>query len=256
MKESKFLVYLGIVISIIALIGNKVPTVWLFVIALLSFVACIIISRIEYNLSNSHLKWIDCLYYIFSKRNSQVKIHNRIIYYKINTREEAELSVESAIEYLKPVTDYFSIGKYHWEQDERVEISIVNCDNYMSKREIECNWVDVLIKNKMPTKRKQLANVGFKLTKLKINNLARESFISYNITDKVKNLEFVANVSKELAPLEEAELIVKNIYGITIKVEKVKYDDVSHSFKKTVHYPRKGRTYILKWAEKEEIIDC
>lgn len=248
MNERKALTYLSIILAVdIALWSVIVPRSWLILIDIGVLLVCILISKIEYWFNNSHHKWIDWVYYFFSKNEKSYKVFNKKIYYNIKSKTDAEYETESSL--LVTKADNFEyIGKYQWEQDADIDFRLKYADKYSYSLHEECNWTRVKIKPKNPVSRKKDLNIGFELKNLQINNLIRHSFLSYHVIDKLKYLELRAGVEKDLNPTSTAEFVVQNIYGCVISREEVPYNTEEKAFIKPVYCPRKGRTYFLRWS--------
>ncbi len=253
-NNSKVLTYLGILIAVNTAVWERVKDKWWMIIFIniLTVVFCIALSFVEKLVTTSNRKWIDRIVYIFSKNDYGYIVNQKNIEYKILSEHEAEYSLLADICVKKPEDDFHYNGRYVWDQEDAININIHDENNYTYMTSENLKWSNVdIIPNKIP-KRGTKYSLGFTLKNLKISKLSKRSFLSCKVVEKIEHLKMVAYVDPSLNPDKTAILEIQNSLGIKIaKDEQVVYDERTHTYSKTLSYPRKGRKYIIRWKYKK-----
>ena len=214
-------------------------------------IICLLISKIEYKFVNSHKKWIDWLYFACSKNLKPYIVYQQSLNYTILSETEATFEDNSLIKVTKNVDDFHYWSKYQWEQEDEIKFTLIDQDKYNYSRTDERTWTQISINPKQHVRRKTELPIAYTLHNLHINNLAKRSFVSYKIPNKIKHLNITAKINKDLKPIN-GEFIIYNIFNIEIARESIPFDENDHKFEKSIYCPRKGRQYVLQWAYKKE----
>lgn len=248
MKDSKLLNYAGILIAIDIPLWGKVSLGSFIIINIAIFFACVLLSRFESFLDNFPIRWINAVFYFFSRTKKNYIIEHRGVTYHIKDTKNATYKEEVALKVLKERNFKYE-GRYCWDQDD-IDVSIIQNDVPLEKEESQdYKWSKVTIKPQGYLKDKNL-HTGFCLNNLKINSLKQHTFISCKVSEKIKNLKFKAIVDKSLNPPKTASYVIENAIGEEIEVKddiKLVENGDQMFYELEIPFPRKGRKYILKW---------
>lgn len=247
--ENKFWTFFSVALACMAFLTGKVPVFVLLLIGASIMVMCALFSYFWGKISASHNKWIDYLYYVFSKNKLDYTVLCKSVEYEIDTRSTAKYKVECDLKSKVKSADFCYKGRYNWEQDEDIDVAVTKGFVYRCNEDLK--WSEVSISPvKKFVHRKERLEVGFYLNNLRIRKLSKHSFLSCKVIEKIEFLQLKAIVHKSLSPEDKAVFIVQDNFGEEVSREEVAYDIQTSSFKKTVKYPRRGRKYIIKWDYK------
>lgn len=246
--ENKFWSFAGIALAVMAFFYKDVSTFHLILLGIATVAICYFLSYIWNKFLNSHHKWVDCIFYFFTKTRQPYIVTDKIAKYTIKNACEAEYDVKCNLIVKKPLQNFCYKGRYHWDQDEDIDVS-VNCScSHRFETSEDLKWSNVDI---FPTEeilhRNQPLNCGFSLKKLHITHLNKHSYLSCKMIEKVKHLKLIATVDPALKPTNNAIFIVQDSLGEEISREEVHYHTSTNSYEKTIAYPRRGRKYVIKW---------
>lgn len=245
MSERKVLTYLGIILGVDGLLLQFKLSYWLILIDVGLVIGCEAVWRLENWIFSAHHLWLDRLFYKFSKRTYPFVILNKNIEYRILSQDQG--TFESNVHIQMKKDDYIKFdAKYNWEQAEDIGFELLDTQHFNCERTEECysTRVDIASHNQFP--KKSVADLGFRLNNLVITNLVKHSFLSIRIRYKLKVLRLTAYVSPDLNPIK-GELIIKDALGNQIK-NPIPIPYENGKFEQIIHYPRKGRTYYIKWG--------
>lgn len=246
--ESKFWSFLGVALAIAAFFYGKISTLKLMGLIILMVVICFVMSYVWNRIINSNHKWIDAVYYFFSKNKLPYIVVDKIVHYSILNEKEATYEMVCDLKAKKATPDFCYKGRYHWDQEDDIKVSVFGQGNYRYETAEDLKWsnVDIFPVNKI-VHRNDKINCGLNLTNLHISKLNKHSYLSCKMIEKTKHLKLVATIDSQLKPLEEAIFIIQDSLGREIDREMVMFNKTNNSYEKTIVYPRKGRKYILKW---------
>lgn len=245
MSERKFLTYLGIVLGVDGLLLQFNLSYWLILIDIGIIIACELVWRLENWVFSAHRLWVDRLFYKFSRRTYPFVILNKNIEYRITSRDKGTFDSNVHIQMKKD--DYIKFdAKYNWEQVEDIGFELLDSQQFSCERTEECYSTRVDIKSNNQFPKNSVVDLGFKLNNLVITNLIKHSFLFHRVRQKIKVLRLTAYVDPSLAPIK-GELIIKDALGNPIK-KTISIPYENGKFEQIIHYPRKGRTYYIKWG--------
>lgn len=248
MTESKFWSFFGIALAVMAFFYKKISTLELLLLGVLVVIICFIISYFWNKILNSNHKWIDAICYFFSKNLLPYIVVDKIVRYNITNEKEATYDLTCDLKVKKAISDFCYKGRYHWDQEEDISVSVLSEGKYRCETTEDLKWsnVDIFPVDKI-IHRNDIMSCGFSLKNLHISRLNKHSYLSCKMIEKTKNLKLIATVDSTLKPLKEAVFITQNSLGEEIDREPIFYNDSSNSYEKTIVYPRRGRKYIIKW---------
>lgn len=247
MSENKFWAFLGVALGVGAFFYEKVTVLQLCLILVFTIILCFWISYIWNKIIDSNHKWIDAVFFFFSKNNLPYVINDKIIDYSILNGNEATYKLKCELTNKSNDSNFCYKGRYHWEQEEDIVVSVNNNFTYKCSEDFKWSNVDVIPAKDIIIHKGELVTCGFSLTNLKIRRLSKHSYLSCKMIEKVKHLKLIATVPMSLNPDKHAVFVVQNSFGDEISRETILYDDDSNTYEKTICYPRRGRKYIIKW---------
>lgn len=246
MKQKNLIAYISIILAVDFGCWSLINPYWFILIDFAVLVLCVLINKFENWFSESNHKWIDKIYYAFTKNSYPYIVENRTIEYKILSASEAELCNTSEIIVKKAKDDFAVEGHYQWEQDKEIDFQFVGDAGFTCSRTESFNWVELKMTPGELVTKNQHYKVGFQLKGLQIKNLVRHSFLRVHITSKIKKIKLVAKVNKNLNPVN-GQLVVFDSNLHKIKSEDIRYFDDIEKFVHNLHHPRLGRYYAIQW---------
>lgn len=250
MTENKFWAFLGIALAVVAFFQNMFSSTILVLLGVGVVILCFLISKTWNKVERANLKWIDALFFPFSKNDFNYTIVDKIVKYTIESENDAKYEVKCKLKNNKNSDDFYYRGRYHWEQDTPIQVEVprnfsYNCSEDLKWSEVRIEPIDRIVH------KNDIIDCGFLLQNLHISNLNKHSYLSCKVIEKIKHLQMIAQVSDSLNPEPEAHFIIQDSFGREILRERVFYDEKTNSYKKTISYPRRGRKYIIKWYYKQ-----
>lgn len=249
MTEAKFWSFLGIALAVVAFCPESYSGEALVIIGMVALLICYVISYIWNKITTSHHKWVDGLFYFFSKTELPYIVIDKIVKYHVISEKNAKYSLNCKLKCKKESESFCYKGRYHRDQDEDIHVSVTNKKECSYNYSEDLKWSNVdIFPNDRIVHKNDLWNCGFSLENLHISRLSKHSYISCKVTEKVKHLKLIAKVSASLNPAEKATFIVQDIFGREISQEPILLNAKGSVYEKTVFCPRKGRKYIIKWG--------
>ncbi len=248
MTENKFWSFVGIALAVTAFFYEKVSILKLLLIGIIIVIICFVVSYVWNKLLNSNYKRIDKVFYLFNKAKLPYVVVDKMVHYNVKSKKEATYELKCKLKIKKVINEFCYKGRYHWDQEDEIIVSVMDKDNYQCTTTEDLKWsnVDIVPVGKI-IHRNELIDCGFTLENLHISRINKHSYLSCKVIEKVKHLRLTAEVNPNLKPLKEAAFITQNALGEELSRETVKYNETSHSYVKNVEYPRRGRKYIIKW---------
>ena len=253
MKEKKVISYLGIIISANAIylsMASKIEFFWIILITFVTIIVCFILSFVEEKIRLSNYSFFDRIHYCFSRNKHKYVIEDKIIEYRIKDEKNATYSVQAKAKIVDEKNFVFN-GRYHWEQDENINIELNDAEKYKFEVLEDMNYTNVPIRFTSIPHKKEKFDVKFTLTNLRITHLKNHSHLSCRVFEKIKKLKLVAYVDKSLNPSKTATLIIFDSCEQEIEIpEKEKYITLNtkdYTYEKIINFPRAGRKYCIKW---------
>lgn len=252
MSNGKILTYLGILIAVNTAFWSIIAVNWwvFLIVNFSTLLICVLLSYAENRIVNSNHKWIDKIVYKFIKNEFSYIVKQKIVEYSIESEREAKYKLEANIKLTKaPEENFHYNGRYVWDQEEKIDINLINKNEFSKKVSENLKWtnVDIYPQRQLP-RRNMEYSVGFTLDNLKIGRLIKHSYLSCKVIEKIENLKLIAKVNPNLHPSKKAILEIQNHLGIKIADDEVIYYDAdTNSYAKTLTCPRKGRKYIIHW---------
>lgn len=246
MDRFNFLAILGILISVLVSFYDKLSVDKLAIVVLVIILFCYLILLIENKLSKLNKRWLDSIFFIFTKRESPFVILERDTEYCILDEKNATYEESNHVKSLKCGAHQTFTSRYAWDQEEPIDCSRIE-DDVTIREEGDLKWTKVHITKESYIDNRKNWNAGFKLKNLKITNYKKKSYISIKVIDKIKSLKMSIKVNESLNFNKKAKLYVEDYIGREIgEPEEIEYDSVKKCFFKELRYPRKGRKYIIK----------
>ena len=251
MIESKFWTFLAVGLAVMAFFYKDVSLAALLLIGLLTVILCFIISYIWSKVVDSNHKWIDAVFFLFSKNKQPYMVVDKIINYSLLNDKEATYNLTCDLISKSKNLDFCYKGRYHWEQDDDIKVSVSPGFTYKCSEDFKWSNVDVTPGKNRIIHKGDSVKCGFSLENLKITKLSKHSYLSCKMIEKVRHLKLVATVPASLKPTKKAIFVVQNSFGDEISSEEItcNYNKETHekTYEKTIDYPRRGRKYIIKW---------
>lgn len=116
---------------------------WLYILINIGvFAVSIIIIRIQSRLDNQNKKWIDAIYYFFSRREQKFKILEKTAVYEIVNEQSASYYEELTLKAMHEGKKQIYVGRYVWDQDEPIRLAPLN-DSDTVESEYDWKWTKV-----------------------------------------------------------------------------------------------------------------
>ncbi len=246
MKQKNLIAYISIILAVDFAFWDKINPYWFILIDFAILGLCILLNKVEDWFFTSNHKWVDKLYFKFTKNLYPYIVNNRTIVYNILTKDSAEFSNSSEITVTDAKDDFFVNGHYQWEQDADIDFQYTGDEDFACSRTESFNWVEIKMHPIEMVSKNRQHKVGFQLKNLQIKNLVRHSFLRVHITHKIRKMKLVAKVNKNLNPIN-GKLVMFDSNVKVIKTEPITYNEQNESFTKNLHYPRVGRYYAIQW---------
>lgn len=249
MMVGMFWAYVSIVLAVEAFIYKLLPIWALFLIGTGIFVVCVLVTLIIKAISNTHHKWVDRIYYWFTRRKGDYIILDETSKYSITSSNTAEY--ERTVNVVNKKNGSINIyeGRIVWDQDNDLNI-IENCNKQHNFELFEdLKWTNAVFTSEHILHKKDKSEVSFKIDNLHISHLKKRSFLYCRVRDKINFLRLVVEVDPSLKPCKKAFFKVLNANGEEIKNTREELDlkPDGKTYTTTVTCPRIGRRYAIQW---------
>ncbi|MCH5315505.1 MAG: hypothetical protein J1E81_06295 [Eubacterium sp.] len=249
MTSGKFWAYTGIVLAVEAFIYTILPGWALFLIGIGIFGFCIVLTLIINAISNTHHKWVDKIYYFFTRRKEDYIILDETSKYCITSQTAAEYDRTINVINKKDGSTKIYEGRIVWDQDNDLNV-IGKCDReYKFEISQDLKWTNTIFTSKNILHTNDKSQINFKIDNLHISQLKKKSFLYCKVRDKIKFLRLVVEVEPSLKPAPKALFKVLNANGEEIPNtrEEIELAPDGKTFEKTITCPRIGRRYAIQW---------
>lgn len=246
MAENKFWAFVAIGLAFVFAFYKDVGTVFVILLGISIVIFCYIISYIWNKFIDSNHKWVDAIFFLFSKNKLSYIVDDKIINYNIIDEKNATYDLKCNIVNKSSDSNFCYKGRYYWNQNEDISVSVSNGFTYKCSEDFKWSNIDIIPKDRIIHKGDRVT-CGFCLNNLYISKLIKQSYLSCKMIEKVKHLKMIATVPNTLKPTANAIFIVQNSLGDEISREDIPYNKHTATYEKTVVYPRRGRKYIIKW---------
>lgn len=249
MTSGKFWAYIGIVLAVEAFFYTLLPIWALVLIGIGIFGLCIIITLIVNAISNTHHKWVDKIYYLFTRRKSDYIILDETSKYCITSSTTANYERDVNVINKKNGSTKIYEGRIVWDQDD--DLNVIDSCNRQYKFELleDLKWTNAIFTSKEILHKNDKSKVSFKIDNLHISHLKKKSFLYCRVRDKINFLRLIVEVDPSLKPCKRAFFKVLNANGEEIPntQEEIELSSDGKTFEKTVTCPRIGRRYAIQW---------
>lgn len=250
MLFGKIVAYISLALAIVASIKQELTHAQLIAIEIIIVLCCIGLEWVFEKISNFNYRWIDAIFFTFSKNPNNFIIKNKIITFDIKSVSEAQYRVEADVVQTKRHNKAVYQGRYCWPQEEDIE-HIVFLDNKKldtSDYEIgeHIKWSTVKVFNSGITHKGDENKIEYSLNNLYINNIKYHRFLSCKVIEKIIDLKLNIKIPVDIAGKNRAEFLIENERGEIIHSEKLSLTGHDNTYSHTIHKPRIGRKYIIK----------
>lgn len=249
MTAGKFWAYIGIVLGVEAFIYKLLPIWAVILIGIGIFVLCVIITLIINAISNTHHKWVDRIYYWFTRRKGDYIILDETSKYCITSSTTAKYERTVNVINKKNGSTKIYEGRIVWDQDNDLNV-VDNCERQYKFDMVEdLKWTTAVFTSENVLHKKDKSKVSFKIDNLHISHLRKKSFLYCRVRDKINFLRLIVEVDPSLNPCKKAFFKVLNANGEEIPNTREELDlrPDGKTYETTVTCPRIGRRYAIQW---------
>lgn len=248
MTSGKFWAYISTVLAVEAFFYNYLPIWALFLIGIVIFGLCVIITFIINAISNTHHKWVNKIYYFFTRRKGDYIILDETSKYSITSQTTAKYDRTVNVINKKNGSTKIYEGRIVWDQDDDLNVKD-ECDRQYKFELLEdLKWTNAIFTSEQILHKNDKSKVSFQIDNLHISHLKKKSFLYCRVRDKINFLRLIVEVDPSLKPCKKAFFKVLNANGEEIPhtQEEIELCSDGKTFEKTVTYPRIGRRYAIQ----------
>lgn len=250
MLFGKLVAYIGFGLAIVASIKQELTYIQSTAIEIIIVLCCFGLEWFFKKISNLNYRWLDAIFFTFSKNPNNFLIKNKIITFDIKSVSEAQYHVEADVVQTKRHNKAVYQGRYSWPQEKDIE-HIVFLDNKKldtSNYEIgeHIKWSTVKVFTSGIIHKGDENKIEYSLNNLYINNIKYHRFLSCKVIEKIIDLKLNIKIPVDIAGQNKAEFLIENEKGEIIHSEELLLTGQDNMYSHTIHKPRIGRKYIIK----------
>lgn len=250
MLFGKIVAYISLAIAIMASIKQEFTYIQLIAIEIIIVLCCFGLEWLLKKISNLNYKWLDALFFTFSKNPNNFIIKNKIITFDIKSVSEAQYHVEADVIQTKRHNKAVYQGRYSWPQEKDIEHIVCLDNNKLDTSDYEIGehikWSTVKVFTSGIIHKGDENKIKYSLNNLYINNIKYHRFLSCKVIEKIIDLKLNIKIPVDIAGQNKAEFLIENEKGEIIHSEELSLPGHDNMYSHTIHKPRIGRKYIIK----------